>query len=82
MKTYTLHVAGMHCKSCKILIEDTLNEQIGISNAQVDMARKEVTFETELHESNSELAAMLTKKIAHNGYILSVEKMSKSKQDA
>lgn len=82
MKTYTLHIQGMHCRSCKILIEDTLNEQIGISNAQVDLGKAEVTFDTDLHERKSELAAMLTEKISHNGYSLSVEKITKKKQDA
>ena len=40
MKAYTLHVSGTHCASCKILIEDVLNDQDYISSAQVDLKIK------------------------------------------
>jgi len=83
MKTYTFHVTGTHCASCKILIEDVLNEQIGIQKTHVDLKNETVSFETELDNSKHELAEMLTGKIKHNGYILSVEKniQEKNKDD-
>lgn len=74
MKTYTFHVSGTHCASCKIFIEDILNEQIGIQNTRVDLQNETVSFETELNNSEVELARMLTEKIQHNGYSLSVER--------
>ena len=81
MKTYTFHVSGTHCPSCKIFIEDTLNEQIGIENTQVDLKNKTVSLETTLDDSQHKLAEILTEKIKHNGYSLSVEKKSGEKKD-
>jgi sulfite exporter TauE/SafE/copper chaperone CopZ len=81
MKTYTFHVSGTHCPSCKIFIEDTLNEQMGIQQTQVDLKNQTVTLETTLDISQHKLAEILTEKIQHNGYSLSVEKPTKKKQD-
>jgi sulfite exporter TauE/SafE/copper chaperone CopZ len=80
-KTLTFHVSGTHCPSCKIFIEDTLNEQIGISNTNVDLKKETVLVETTLAESQHKLAEILTEKIKHNGYSLSVEKKAKEKKD-
>lgn len=81
MKTYTFHVSGTHCAACKIFIEDTLNEQIGISRTNVDLKRETVSIETILDESQQKLAEILTEKIKHNGYSLSVEKKAKERKD-
>lgn len=80
MKTYTFHVSGTHCASCKIFIEDTLNEQIGINRASVDLKRETVSIDTTLDESQHRLAEILTEKIHHNGYSLSVEKKVEEKK--
>lgn len=77
--TYKFHVSGTHCASCKIFIEDTLNEQLGIEHANVDLKNETVSLETTLAESQHKLAEMLTEKIKHNGYTLSVEKKVKEK---
>lgn len=82
MKTLTFHVSGTHCPSCKIFIEDTLNEQIGIDRTQVDLKKEIVTIETTLDESQHKLAEVLTEKIKHNGYSLSVDKKQKEQKDA
>ncbi len=79
MKTYTFHVSGTHCASCKIFIEDTLNEQIGIECVHVDLKNETVSFDTTLDESQHKLAEMLTEKVKRNGYTLSVEKKVKEK---
>ncbi len=79
MKTLTFHVAGTHCPSCKIFIEDILNEQIGIEQAQVDLKHETVSIKTSLDESQHKLAEILTEKIKHNGYALSVDKEVKDK---
>lgn len=81
MKTITLHVTGTHCNSCKIFIEDALNEQIGIKNTQVNLKRETVSFDTDLNDSHHTLAEVLTEKLKHNGYTLSVEKKAKEKKD-
>jgi len=80
MKTLTFHVSGTHCPSCKIFIEDTLNEQIGIQQTQVNLKHETVSLETTLDESQHKLAEILTEKIKHNGYSLSVEKKAKDKK--
>ncbi len=81
MNTYTFHVSGTHCPSCKIFIEDALNEQIGIARTHVDLAHEIVSFETTLDESQHKLAEILTEKIKRNGYTLSVEKVVKAESD-
>ncbi len=80
MKTHTLHVSGTHCASCKILIEDILNEQDFIQNARVDLKNEIVEIETDRDQSSEELAQILTDKIKSYGYALSVEKTTKEKQ--
>lgn len=80
-KTYTFHVSGTHCASCKIFIEDTLSEQLGIDRVHVDLKNETVSLDTTLDESQHELAGMLSEKIKHNGYSLSVEKRTKDKND-
>ncbi len=80
MKTYTFHVTGTHCASCKILIEDVLNDQPLISKSQVNLKKETVTIETESDQSAEELAQLLTSKIKPNGYTLSVEKLLQEKK--
>lgn len=78
-RTLTFHVTGTHCPSCKIFIEDTLNEQIGIQKTHVDLKRETVLIETTLDDNQHKLAEILTEKIQHNGYSLSVDKQTKHK---
>lgn len=80
-KTYTFHVSGTHCPSCKIFIEDTLNEQIGIDRTNVDLKRETVSIDTTLDEGQHKLAEILTEKIKHNGYSLSVEKNMRERKE-
>ena len=80
MKTYTFHVSGTHCASCKILIEDILSEQTHISNAQVDLKNETVTLDTQEIDQHH-LAKVLSEKIKGNGYTLSVEKIKEEKND-
>lgn len=80
MNTLTFHVSGTHCPACKILIEDILNEQIGIQNVSVDLKRKIVSLHTELDNTPDEIVEMLNEKIVHNGYSLSIDKITKEKK--
>lgn len=80
MKTYTFHVSGTHCASCKILIEDILNEQPLVKHSVVNLKKETVTIETESGESPEAIAQVLTEKIKPNGYILSVEKTVQEKK--
>lgn len=80
MNTYTFHVSGTHCASCKILIEDILGEQPNISNVQVDLKDETVTLNTNETDQHP-LAKVLSEKIKGNGYTLSVEKIKEEKND-
>src|SRR3989344_6671601 len=80
MKTYTFHVTGTHCASCKILIEDILSEQDFIKSSQVNLKKETVTIETESDQSAEEIAQLLTSKIKQNGYTLSVQKVIQEKK--
>lgn len=76
MKTYTFHVSGTHCASCKIFIEDTLHEHGSVKNARVNLKREIVEIETDSDQSPEVLAHILTEKIKSHGYGLSVEKFA------
>lgn len=80
MKTYTFHVSGTHCASCKIFIEDTLNEQSFVKNARVNLKRETVEIDTDSDQSPEVLTQILTEKIQSNGYKLSLEKSAREKQ--
>ncbi len=73
MRYYTFHVQGTHCASCKILIEDVLEEQDFIKRVQVNLKREIVEIETESEKSPEELIAILNPKIKQNGYVLSLD---------
>ncbi len=79
MKTYKFHVAGTHCASCKILIEDVLGEQDYVKKVEVDLKKETVEIETDSEKSEVELAEILTSKIKPNGYTLTVEKTAEVK---
>ncbi len=79
MNTYTFYVSGTHCPSCKIFIEDALNEQDFIQNARVDLKKEVLQIETDDSRTSEELAQVLTSKIQSNGYIVSVERLAKGK---
>ncbi len=81
MKTYTFHVSGTHCASCKILIEDILNEQDFIKKSKVDLNRETVEIETDSDKDANEIASILTNKIQSHGYALSTEKIIPLKQN-
>lgn len=80
MQTYKFHVSGTHCASCKILVEDILNEQEFIQNARVDLKREVVEMETDSDLDPEKLAEILTEKLKVNGYTLSIEKAAVEKQ--
>ncbi len=80
MKTYTFNVSGTHCASCKILIEDILNEQDFIKKSKVDLKRETVEIETDSNVDASEMASILTNKIQSHGYALSTEKITSQKE--
>lgn len=80
MKQYTFHVSGTHCPSCKILIEDTLIEQDGITQASVNLKQKTVLIECENDGNTEDLVCILSEKIESYGYRLAQEKFEEKPQ--
>ncbi len=81
MKKYTFHVSGTHCASCKIFIEDVLQEQQFVKKVKVDLKAQTVEIETDSADSPEEIASFLTSKTKQNGYTLSVEKINQEEKD-
>ncbi len=81
MKTYTFHVSGTHCASCKIFIEDSLSEQEFVKNVQVNLKQETVEVETNSDQNPEMLVQILTEKIKSHGYKLSLEKSAKERQN-
>ena len=62
MKSFCFHVDGMHCKSCKILIEQELGELSEVERAQVDLNKRTLELEGEWateEEALTQLNALL-----------------------
>lgn len=81
MNTHTFHVSGTHCASCKILIEDALKEQDFIQDAHVDLKKETLEIKTKNNQTPEELVSIITSKIQLHGYIVSIEKTNKKKQN-
>ncbi len=82
MKTYTFHVSGTHCASCKILIEDILSEQAGVTRAEVMLAEKLVKVDMDSDVDSERLAQMLSVKLEPHGYRMSADTVESTQEDA
>lgn len=74
MKICLLHINGMHCKACKMLVEDILNEQKDVQWATVNLKNETVTFQTEMNQDSAELVRIFNEMVKPHGYSFSVEK--------
>lgn len=75
MKTHTLHVSGMHCSACTLLVEGEVCECAGVSSAKVSLAERTLTVEGDFGEASAEaIAEMLTAPLATHGYRVSHER--------
>jgi sulfite exporter TauE/SafE/copper chaperone CopZ len=79
MKTYTYHVSGTHCASCKILIEDVLSEQDFVMKSSVDIKNEIVEIQTSSNKNKEEIAEIVTLLLKEHGYTLSIEKKKEEK---
>lgn len=80
MKKYSLYVSGTHCPSCKILIEETINEHELIDCACVDLSAKTVEIETDKIETHETLVDLLNPLLSSHGYKLTIERENKEKK--
>src|SRR3989339_651066 len=64
MENTTIHIKGMHCRSCEILIEDELLKIPGVQKADIDYKKGEALIycENEIDE------AKITEVVTHAGY--------------
>jgi sulfite exporter TauE/SafE/copper chaperone CopZ len=75
MKTYTLHVSGMHCASCPLLIEGELSDLPHITQVKASLKHHHVEVTGEFGEKTlEEIAQELTTIIKSHGYGLTPEK--------
>ncbi|MFA6079937.1 MAG: sulfite exporter TauE/SafE family protein [Candidatus Gracilibacteria bacterium] len=80
MKTHTYHIKGLHCPSCKILIEDIVQEQEGIVG-QVHIKKQTLTCDCKNDETIEENMARLSPLLSEHGYELSQEKQEESSEN-
>lgn len=80
-KKYTFHIAGTHCASCKILIEDIVGEQDFVERVNVNLKSETLDVETKSDQKVEEIMNILADKIKPNGYTLSTEKIFSEKKN-
>ncbi|MFA5830924.1 MAG: sulfite exporter TauE/SafE family protein [Candidatus Paceibacterota bacterium] len=74
-QTHTFHVNGMHCKSCALITEHTLDEVAFVEKAKVNAHKQSVSVSGDFGDkTKEEIAEDLTKKLSPKGYSLSTEK--------
>ena len=75
MKTYTLHVSGMHCASCPLLIEGELIDLYFVTSAHASLKHHHVEVTGDFGEKTIETVAQeLTLVTKSHGYTLTPEK--------
>ncbi|MEI6022904.1 MAG: sulfite exporter TauE/SafE family protein [bacterium] len=74
MKQYTFHITGTHCASCKILIEDILQENTDIQKSSVHIKKEILSIDTDSDKTPEEIIFDINQKIQQHGYVVSLEK--------
>lgn len=75
MKTYTLHVSGMHCASCPMLIEGKLTDLPHITQAKASLKHHHVEIMGDFGDkSPEEVSCELNVVVSAHGYSFSPEK--------
>ncbi len=67
MKNHTFHITGIHCKSCKILIEDIITEDVG-TESTVHLHEKTVTITCDDERDEREILSLISEKLLPHGY--------------
>ncbi|MEK7463098.1 MAG: sulfite exporter TauE/SafE family protein [Patescibacteria group bacterium] len=80
MNKYLFHVSGAHCNSCKILIENIIGKQPGVSRVVFDLGEQHLTVEGEIFDSPETLVAAWSKLLGHHQYHLHLEKQKEVKE--
>lgn len=81
MKTLTLHVTGMHCPACPVLIESELQDLPEVSHAKASLKNNYVEITGDFGDKTLEhVARDLSAVLKQHGYTLSQEKQRHSVQ--
>lgn len=79
MKTYTLHVSGMHCSSCPILIESELGDLPEVSSTKASLKHHHVEITGNFGDRTvNQIADDLSVVLKPHGYTLSLERQRHS----
>jgi copper chaperone CopZ len=65
MKTINVNVPTVHCRSCKLTIEESLEELEGVADSDVDVDTKQVTV---VYDPDAVDIAAITTAIEQAGY--------------
>jgi len=79
MNKHTFHVSGTHCTSCKVLIEDIMAEQPGMSKATVHLRQQTLEVEGDFSQDPQSLVEDWNKLLQPHKYKLSLEKETAEK---
>lgn len=74
MNTYTFHISGTHCASCKILIEDILSNLEIIDEVSVDLKKENIQIKTSHSYQDQELIDLINMHITPHQYKVTFEK--------
>lgn len=75
---YKFYVHGTHCHSCKVLIEDIIGSQKGVSSVNVNLHHECLEAEGEMCEDPNLLAQKWSELLAPHNYKLSVDPIKKN----
>ena len=79
VKTLTLHVTGMHCSACPVLIESELTDLPEVTKAKASLKYNHVEVTGEFGDKSSEdVAHQLTDVLKVHGYAVSVEQQKRT----
>ena len=79
-KSYTFHVAGMHCNACVLMTESELQDVPSITKAKTSLAKHQVEVTGDFDDKEPQMIAEeLSAVLAKHGYSLSIEKQAKKK---
>lgn len=82
MKTYLFHVDGIHCKACKMLIEDILTEHASITAATVNMNKQTVRITAKFTKTDAEVLTEINALLTPHKYAVHLEQQVRIKDNS
>lgn len=73
MRSHVLHITGMHCKACPMLVESELLEHAHITSAKASLKSRTVEVTGSLPEDVGDVIDLLEPLVKPHGYSLSAE---------